>query len=46
MYAGGDGYERLALADPEGYDTGIQYGEPFREWLRSLASSEQTPAAL
>lgn len=41
MYAGGDGYERLAQSDPEGYDTGTQYGEPFRQWLRSLQSSPE-----
>ena len=41
MYAGGDGYERLAQSDPKGYDTGTQYGEPFRQWLRSLQSSPE-----
>ena len=43
MYAGGDNYDRLALSDPEGYDTGTQYGEPFRQWLRSLETSSVQP---
>lgn len=43
MYAGGDNYGRLKLADPEGYDTGIQYGDPFRHWLRSQRSSAENP---
>lgn len=43
MYAGGDGYERLARSDPAGYDTGTQYGEPFRQWLRALQSSPEQP---
>ena len=46
MYAGGDGYERFASADPNAYDTGTQYGLPFRDWLRSLASSETQPLTL
>jgi 2',3'-cyclic-nucleotide 2'-phosphodiesterase (5'-nucleotidase family) len=46
MYAGGDGYERFASADPAAYDTGTQYGLPFRDWLRSLASSETQPLTL
>lgn len=46
MYAGGDSYGRLALADPDGYDTGTQYGEPFRRWLRSLDSAQQKPIQL
>ncbi len=43
MYAGGDNYGRLALADPVAYDTGIQYGHPFQDWLRSLGTSATSP---
>ena len=46
MYAGGDGYERFASADPNAYDTGTQYGLPFRDWLRSLASTQARPLRL
>jgi hypothetical protein len=46
MYAGGDGYERFASADPNAYDTGTQYGLPFRDWLRSLASTKARPLRL
>lgn len=35
MYSGGDNFGLLAQADPEGYDTGVSYRQPFVDWLRN-----------
>ena len=43
MYAGGDGYDMIAEADPDGFDTGINYRQPFQDWLKSLGSSDDNP---
>ena len=43
MYAGGDGYDMIADADPDGFDTGINYRQPFQDWLKSRASSVDNP---
>ncbi len=43
MYAGGDGYAMLPQADPSGFDTGINYRQPFQDWLQSQGSSASNP---
>ena len=43
MYAGGDDYEMIAEADPDGFDTGINYRQPFQDWLKSQESSNDNP---
>ena len=43
MYAGGDNYTMLPEADPEGFDTGINYRQPFQDWLQQQNSSENQP---
>ena len=43
MYAGGDGYDMIAEADPDGFDTGINYRQPFQDWLKSRGSSIDNP---
>ena len=43
MYAGGDGYEGLAKFDPEGFETGTNYRQPFLDWLSSQKSTIARP---
>jgi len=43
MYAGGDGYTGLMEADPQGFDTGIHYRQPFVDWLESQQSTKTEP---
>lgn len=43
MYAGGDNYNIIAETDPSGFDTGINYRQPFKDWLQAQNSSEQIP---
>ena len=43
MYAGGDWYDMIAVADPDGFDTSITYRQPFQDWLKSRESSVDTP---
>ena len=43
MYAGGDGYDMIAPANPDGFDTGINYRQPFQDWLKSRESSIDHP---
>ncbi len=43
MYAGGDGYWILSKGDPDAFDTGINYRQPFHDWLEAQGSSEQNP---
>lgn len=43
MYAGGGNYFPLAEGDPDGFDTGINYRQPFQDWLKAQNSSEQNP---
>jgi len=43
MYAGGDGYEGLANFDPDGFDTGINYRQPFLDWLSAQQSTSAQP---
>ena len=46
MYAGGDNYQMLPEADPEGFDTGINYRQPFQDWLQEQNSSVANPLRL
>lgn len=46
MYAGGDGYWPLSKGDPDAFDTGINYRQPFQDWLEAQGSSEQNPLRL
>lgn len=43
MYAGGDNYEGIAAADPDGFDTGINYRQPFLDWIAAQQSSASAP---
>jgi 5'-nucleotidase/UDP-sugar diphosphatase len=43
MYAGGDGFTMLAEADPEGYQTGIDWRQPVIDWILAQESSPETP---
>ena len=43
MYAGGDEYDMIAHANPDGFDTGINYRRPFQDWLKSQESSVDNP---
>lgn len=46
MYAGGDDYQGIAAADPEGFDTGINYRQPFLDWIASRQTSMTAPLQL
>jgi 2',3'-cyclic-nucleotide 2'-phosphodiesterase (5'-nucleotidase family) len=46
MYAGGDGYNIIPETDPDGFDTGINYRQPFQDWLPAQNTSEQNPLRL
>ncbi|MAS60014.1 MAG: hypothetical protein CMQ07_02785 [Gammaproteobacteria bacterium] len=46
MYAGGDGYNIIPETDPDGFDTGINYRQPFQDWLSAQNTSEQNPLRL
>ncbi|MFM1895306.1 MAG: hypothetical protein RLZZ385_380 [Pseudomonadota bacterium] len=35
MYEGGDGYGVFREADPNGFDTGINYRQPFLQWVEA-----------
>lgn len=43
MYAGGDSLDAIATFDPEGFDTGINYRQPFIDWLSSQNSVRSRP---
>ena len=46
MYAGGDNFSALGEADPQGFDTGIHYRQPFVDWLAGLSTSSREPLTL
>jgi 2',3'-cyclic-nucleotide 2'-phosphodiesterase (5'-nucleotidase family) len=46
MYAGGSGYGALAREDPDAFDTGIHYRQPFQDWLEQLGTSRRDPLRL
>jgi 5'-nucleotidase/UDP-sugar diphosphatase len=43
MYAGGDGFTMLAEADPDAYQTGIDWRQPVIDWILAQESSPETP---
>jgi 5'-nucleotidase/UDP-sugar diphosphatase len=43
MYAGGDGFTMLAEADPEAYQTGIDWRQPVIDWILAQQSSPEAP---
>ena len=43
MYAGGDGFTMLAEADPEAYQTGIDWRQPVIDWILAQESSAEAP---
>jgi 5'-nucleotidase / UDP-sugar diphosphatase len=43
MYAGGDNFSAIAQANPDGFDTGVNYRQPFVDWLKDLGSSADNP---
>ncbi|MEZ4706640.1 MAG: bifunctional UDP-sugar hydrolase/5'-nucleotidase [Caldilineaceae bacterium] len=43
MYAGGDGFTRLAEYDPNGYNTGINWRQPVIDWIEAQKSSTDRP---
>jgi 2',3'-cyclic-nucleotide 2'-phosphodiesterase (5'-nucleotidase family) len=43
MYAGGDGYTLLAQADPDGYNTAIDWRQPTLDWMIAQGSSAENP---
>jgi 2',3'-cyclic-nucleotide 2'-phosphodiesterase (5'-nucleotidase family) len=46
MYDGGDNFQMIRAADPEGFDTGIHYRQPFVERLVELQTSPQNPLVI
>lgn len=43
MYAGGDNFGAIAEEDPNGFDMGINYRQPFQDWLKQQQSSADRP---
>ncbi|MCB8978876.1 MAG: bifunctional metallophosphatase/5'-nucleotidase [Ardenticatenaceae bacterium] len=43
MYAGGDDYALLAVYDPNGYDTSINWRQPVIDWILAQDSSPDRP---
>lgn len=43
MYAGGDDYALLAVYDPDGYDTAINWRQPVIDWIMAQESSPDAP---
>lgn len=43
MYAGGDEYASLAVFDPDGYDTAINWRQPIIDWIMAQDSSPENP---
>lgn len=46
MYAGGDNFQAIRENDPDGYDTGIHYRQPFVDALQRLQSNPSNPVDL
>lgn len=46
MYAGGDNFDAIGSADPNGFDTGISYRQPFVDALNALDSGPDQPVDL
>jgi len=43
MYAGGDNFQIIRESDPDGYDTGIHYRQPFVDLLSNLNTGPDNP---
>lgn len=43
MYEGGNNFGMVREADPNGFDTGMNYRQPFTDWLKSRQSSAGNP---
>ncbi|MCA9943434.1 MAG: bifunctional metallophosphatase/5'-nucleotidase [Anaerolineales bacterium] len=43
MYAGGDDYALLAVYDPDGYNTAINWRQPVIDWIMAQDSSPENP---
>ena len=43
MYAGGDDFGAIAEEDPDAFDTGVNYRQPFIDWLQARGSSSNNP---
>ncbi len=43
MYAGGDDYALLAVYDPNGYNTSINWRQPVIDWIMAQESSPEAP---
>jgi 5'-nucleotidase/UDP-sugar diphosphatase len=43
MYAGGDNFGAIARANPNGFDTGMNYRQPFVNWIRRQDSTQNNP---
>lgn len=43
MYAGGDDYALLAVYDPDGYNTAINWRQPVIDWIMAQESSLEVP---
>jgi 2',3'-cyclic-nucleotide 2'-phosphodiesterase (5'-nucleotidase family) len=43
MYAGGDNFDFLAVFDPEGYNTAIDWRQPVIDWIAAQQSSPDDP---
>lgn len=43
MYAGGDDYDFLAILDPEGYNTAIDWRQPVIDWIFAQQSTSNNP---
>lgn len=43
MYAGGDDYALLAVYDPDGYNTAINWRQPVIDWVMAQESSADAP---
>ena len=46
MYAGGDNFQLISEKDPDGYDTGVHYRQPFVDALLRLNSGPSNPLNL
>ena len=46
MYAGGDNFSAIADAAPNGFDTRVNYRQPFVDWIKSRESARNTPFTL
>jgi hypothetical protein len=43
MYDGGDNFGLIRRTDPDGFDTAVNYRQPFVDWMRRLHTTRQSP---